>query len=47
MLELAISNQIIDREKGILESLLSIKRAGADAIFTYYALDAAQILQSH
>ena len=28
-----------------MEALLSIKRAGADAILTYYALDAARWLR--
>jgi porphobilinogen synthase len=28
-----------------MEALLSIKRAGADAILTYYALDAAKWLR--
>ncbi|MCA9470789.1 MAG: porphobilinogen synthase [Nitrospirales bacterium] len=35
----------IDEEKVMLESLLSIKRAGADMILTYFAKDAARLLQ--
>ena len=32
----------IDEEKVVLESLGSIKRAGADLIFSYFALDLAE-----
>jgi porphobilinogen synthase len=35
----------IDEEKAMLESLLSIKRAGADMILTYFARDAARVLR--
>ncbi len=34
----------IDGERVMMESLLSIKRAGADLILTYFAKDAAQLL---
>jgi porphobilinogen synthase len=34
----------IDEEKAILESLTSIKRAGADLIATYFAKDAVKLL---
>jgi porphobilinogen synthase len=37
MLEAAGKNGWIDRERAVLESLLAIKRAGADLIITYYA----------
>lgn len=37
MLEAAAANGWIDRERAILESLLGIKRAGADLILTYWA----------
>jgi porphobilinogen synthase len=36
----------IDEEKAILETLTSIKRAGADLIATYFAKDAAKLLSS-
>lgn len=36
----------LDENKAILESLTSIKRAGADLIATYYAKDAARLLNS-
>ncbi len=35
----------IDRERGILEVLTSIKRAGADVILTYHAREAARLLR--
>jgi porphobilinogen synthase len=34
----------IDRERIILESLISIRRAGADIILTYFAKDVARLL---
>ena len=34
----------LDRDKVMLESLLAFKRAGADAILTYFAVDAARLL---
>lgn len=42
----AFDNDWLDREAVILESLLAFKRAGADAILTYFALEAAALLQS-
>jgi porphobilinogen synthase len=36
----------IDRERVMLESLIACKRAGADAIFTYFALEAAKLLKA-
>ena len=44
MLEAAAANGWLSREAAILESLLAFKRAGADGILTYYALEAAQRL---
>jgi porphobilinogen synthase len=41
MLKAAGQNGWIDEKKCALEALLSFKRAGADAILTYYAIDAA------
>ncbi len=34
----------IDRERVILESLTAFKRAGADAVLTYFALEAVRLL---
>jgi len=36
----------VDRERVILESLTAFKRAGADAVLTYFALEAARLLES-
>ena len=35
----------IDADQAMMESLLAIRRAGADMILSYYAVDAARILQ--
>jgi porphobilinogen synthase len=35
----------LDGSKVMMETLTAIKRAGADVILTYFALEAAQILQ--
>jgi porphobilinogen synthase len=40
----AAQNGWLDRDKTILESLLAFKRAGADGILTYFAVEAAQLL---
>jgi porphobilinogen synthase len=45
MLKAAGANGWIDEKACALEALLSIKRAGADAILTYFALDAARWLR--
>ena len=44
MIEAAAANGWIDRERSILESLTSIRRAGADIILTYWAVEAARWL---
>jgi porphobilinogen synthase len=44
MLKAAAANGWLDEKKCVMESLLSFKRAGADAILTYFALDAAKWL---
>jgi porphobilinogen synthase len=44
MIEAAARNNWIDRDRVILESLTSIRRAGANIILTYYAKDAAKLL---
>ena len=40
----AFSQGWLDREQVTLESLLAFKRAGADGILTYFAMDAARLL---
>ena len=44
MLEAAAAHGWIDREPAILETLTSIRRAGADVILTYWAAEAARLL---
>ncbi|SDD92009.1 porphobilinogen synthase [Niabella drilacis] len=46
MIKAAAERGWLDEEKAILESLTSIKRAGADLIATYFAKDAVRLLQS-
>ncbi|QCE32259.1 porphobilinogen synthase [Acetobacteraceae bacterium] len=45
MLNAAFDNGWLDREKSILESLLAFKRAGCNGILTYFAPEAARLLQ--
>ena len=45
MLKAAAQNGWLDERTCVLESLLAFKRAGADGILTYYALDAAEWLK--
>ena len=44
MVEAAAANGWIDRERVILETLTSIRRAGADVVLTYWADEAARLL---
>jgi porphobilinogen synthase len=44
MLQAAFEKGWLDRDRAILESLLGIRRAGADFIVTYFAKDAAKLL---
>ena len=37
----------IDRDRAMMEMLLSIRRAGADMILTYFAKDAAAFLRAN
>ncbi|WP_313076692.1 porphobilinogen synthase [Melaminivora sp.] len=45
MLKAASSNGWLDHDKVMMESLLAFKRAGADGVLTYFALEAARLLQ--
>lgn len=45
MIKAAVANGWLDEKKAIYESLISIKRAGADIIITYFAKDAARMLK--
>jgi len=45
MIEAAAANGWIDRERAIDESVLAIKRAGADVVLTYWAVELAERLR--
>jgi porphobilinogen synthase len=45
MIKAAAQNGWLDERACVMESLLAFKRAGADGILTYYALDAARYLK--
>ncbi|MER7580053.1 porphobilinogen synthase [Kitasatospora sp. NPDC097691] len=45
MVEAAAANGWIDRERMIMETLTSIRRAGAEQILTYWAVEAAAMLK--
>lgn len=47
MLKTAIMQGYLDERESILESLMAMKRAGADGIVTYFAKQAASWLQIH
>ncbi|WP_428742842.1 porphobilinogen synthase [Tenacibaculum sp.] len=47
MIKAAAEKGWIDGEKVMMESLLSMKRAGADIIITYFAKEAARLLLKH
>jgi porphobilinogen synthase len=46
MLKAAFQNGWLDERKCVLEALLAFKRAGADGILTYFALDAVEALRT-
>jgi porphobilinogen synthase len=45
MIKAAAQNGWLDNDKVVLESLMAFKRAGADGILTYAALEAAELLK--
>ena len=47
MLKSAIENNWLDKNNVIIESLTCFKRAGCDGILTYFALDAAEIIDKN
>jgi porphobilinogen synthase len=47
MLKAAAINGWLDNDKVMMESLLAFKRAGADGILTYFALEAARWMKEH
>ncbi len=46
MIKAAANNGWLDHDKVMMESLLAFKRAGADGILTYFAIDAATLLKA-
>ncbi|MCC6851154.1 MAG: porphobilinogen synthase [Rubrivivax sp.] len=46
MLEAAAAQGWLDREATMMESLLAFRRAGADGVLSYFALDAARLLRA-
>jgi porphobilinogen synthase len=44
MLKAAAQNGWLDHDAVMMESLLAFKRAGADGVLTYFAIDAAKKL---
>jgi len=45
MLKAAAANGWLDHDAAMMEALLGFKRAGADGVLTYFALDAARLLR--
>ena len=46
MLKAAAANGWLDHDAVMMESLLAFKRAGADGVLTYFAMDAARLMKS-
>jgi len=45
MIQAAAERGWIERDRAMMESLIGIRRAGADVVITYFACDAARILK--
>ena len=45
MIAAAAANGWIDRERAMMESLLAFKRAGANGVLSYFAVDAARLIR--
>ena len=46
MMQASIANGWLDHDKVMMEAMMAFKRAGADGVLTYFALDIARILKS-
>ncbi|QNN57472.1 porphobilinogen synthase [Diaphorobacter ruginosibacter] len=46
MIKAASANGWLDHDKVMMEALLAFKRAGADGVLTYFAIDAAKLLKT-
>jgi porphobilinogen synthase len=44
MLKAAAAADMLPYERTMMETLVSIRRAGADAVVTYHAMEAAEVL---
>ena len=44
MISKAASSGALDLDRAMMESLLGFKRAGADGVLTYFAIEAATLL---
>ena len=47
MISIAASSGALDLDRAMVESLLGFKRAGADGVLTYFAIEAATLLTNH
>jgi porphobilinogen synthase len=45
MLQAAFQNGWLDRDKVTMETMMAFKRAGADGVLTYFALEIARLLK--
>jgi porphobilinogen synthase len=45
MIKAAAQNGWLDHDKTMMESMMAFKRAGADGVLTYFALDVARRLK--
>jgi porphobilinogen synthase len=45
MIQAAAERGWIERDRAMMESLIGIRRAGADVVITYFATDAALLLK--
>jgi porphobilinogen synthase len=45
MIQAAVRNGWLDGERAMMESLMAFKRAGADGVLTYFAVEAARVLK--
>jgi porphobilinogen synthase len=46
MIKAAVEKGYMDHDRGVMETLLAFKRAGADGVLTYCAIEAARRLKA-
>ena len=44
MVEAAVAAGVLDRDRGVIETLTAFKRAGCSGVLTYHAMVAARLL---